>query len=209
MPSVSALLFLAGNEVAGAKGGRLSMGCDVPCRDVQVDIKDLAGVLVAAELRALRDAGAVTLAVESKKGLLGTKSRVAVRRGGGSPYAAGIGAGLVAALSDKDPWARELVYRWIGRDSANPWGAVVGAVEAELVDAGYLAYADTGGMKGKLGALAHGRQRVTADCARIAELDGEIKEAVAAWHAFRQSDPVAEALVKECKDAVSARVESA
>lgn len=208
MPTVSALLFLGGDEVAEAKGGRLSLGCDIPCRNVTVDLKDLAGILVAAEVKALRDAGVVTLATETKKGLLGGKPRVAVRPAGGSPPASGLAATLARTVDDKDPWAQDPVYRWIGRDSAMPWAAVVAAVEADLVDAGCLTYADAGGLRGKLGAISRGRQRTSADCDRIASLDGAVKDAVGAWQAFRTSDPVAEALLKEVKDGIAARVTS-
>jgi hypothetical protein len=204
--SASSLLYLGADAVV-PRDKKLSMGLPVPCRDTSVDLKQASAVFAAAALWSLRDAGAVTLGVEAKKGLFGSKQRLAVRRGGGTVGNGGIEAGLAAAVAEKDPWARDTVYRWLGRESGNPWASVVGAVEAELVAAGLLDAVEAQGLRGKLGAAASGRLKVTPRCDAVERVRGDVDTAVSRWQAFQTSErELAEVLVKECRDGVDARL---
>jgi hypothetical protein len=211
MISAGGLLYL-GADAFVPPHGRLSLGLDVPCRDVSVDLKTAAGTLVAAAFWALREAGAVTIGVEQKKGLFGAKSRVAVRRAPGGTGAGANGpveTGLLAALADKDPYARDTVYRWLGRDFGNPWGTAVGRIESELVEAGLLKPAEVSGVKGKLKAVSSGRPAVAPDCGAVDAVRVDVEAMVGQWQAFQHAEPdLAKALVAECRDGVDRRLES-
>lgn len=202
--SPAALLYLSADALA-PKDRKLSMGVAVPCRDAQADLKQLSGVLVAAAFWSLREAGAVTIGSEAKKGLLRTKDRVAVRPTGNAAPTGPVEEGLLNAVGDKDPYAKDIVFRWLGRAWNDPWGAAVGAVENELADAGLVTRAAATGLKGKLGA----RPVVTPDCARIEAVRGEAGAALDRWRGFVNGDPtLAEALLKEARDGVDARLET-
>lgn len=205
--SDTALLYLGADAIA-PKDKKLSMGLAVPCRDVSVDLKSFSGILVASAVWSLRETGAATVALEQKKGLFGSKSRVAVRPGSGEP-ASDLGKALVANLDRNDPYARGLVYRWLGDESTNPWATAISPVEAELVEAGMLTPEDPKGFAGKVGAFARGRVSMAGNAAAIAGVRAEVDAAVARWQAFRQHEaPLAEALVKECRDGIDNRLET-
>jgi hypothetical protein len=206
--SASALLYLGADEIV-PKDKKLSMGLPVPCRDTTVDLKSASAVFAAAALWALRDSGAVLLAIEQRKGLLGARARVAVRPGTGAPRAAGMEAGLAGAVAAKDPWARDTVSRWIGRDSGNPWASVVGAVEADLVAAGLLNAVEPAGLRGKVGVASSGRLKVTPQCEAIAAVRADVEAGVARWTSFTTGErALAEALVKECRGGIDSRLAS-
>jgi hypothetical protein len=206
--TLSSLLYLGADAVV-PKDKKLSMGLAVPCRDTSVELKTASGVLAAAALLALRDAGAVTLVVEQKKGLFGSKARVAVRSGSGDAQPGTVEAGLLGVVGGKDPWVRETVFRWLGSESTNPWGVVVGAVEAELVAAGLLRPGEASGIKAKLGAVAHGRPSVTPDCAAIEGVRTDVDAAVARWQQFAAGEAeLAKALVGEARDGIDRRLET-
>jgi hypothetical protein len=98
-------------------------------------------------------------------------------------------------------------YRWLGRESGNPWASVVGSVEAELVAAGLLDAVEPQGLRGRLGAAASGRLKVTPRCDAIAGVRGDVDAAVSRWQVFGTSErDLAEALVKECRDGIDARL---
>ncbi len=202
--STPALLYLGADALA-PKEKRLSMGVDVPCKDTQADLKQLSGILAAAALWSLRESGALTIGIEQKKGLLKTKDRVAVRRTGAPTGNGAVETGLLNAAAEKDPYARDTVVRWLGRDYNDPWGAVAGSVEQELADAGYVTREKAGGLKGKLGA----RPVATPDCGAIERIRNEVDDAVARWRKFAANEPdLAAALVKEARDGVDARLAS-
>jgi hypothetical protein len=205
--STTALLYLGADGVA-PKDKKLSLGLAVPCRDVSVDLKTLSGVLVASALWSLRESGAAQVGIEAKKGLFGSKSRVAVRPGSGHP-SSDLEKALLASLDQKDPYARGLVYRWLGTESMSPWRMAVAPVEAELVQAGMLTPEDPKGLGGRLGALAKGGVTMTGNAAAIAGVQGEVNAAVARWQAFTANEPeLAQALVKECRDGIDNRMDT-
>jgi hypothetical protein len=143
------------------------------------------------------------MGIERKKGLLKTKDRVAVRRTGAPTGNGDVETGLLNAAAEKDPYARDTVHRWLGREYNDPWGAVVGSVEQELADAGYVTREKAGGLKGKLGA----RPVVTPDCPAIERVRGEVDDAIDRWRKFAANEPdLAAALVTECRDGVDARL---
>lgn len=206
--SAPAALYL-GSDAVAPKAGRLSYGVDVPGKDMSVDLKQLSAVLAAAALWSLRDGGAVTISFEQKKGLLGTKNRVAVRPGPGGQPRSQVEAGLLHWLDDKSPWAKDVVYRWLQSDSTNPWGNVAGAVESELVQVGILQPMEAQGMMGKLGRLAGARPKMAAVPQAITASRPEVDATLQRWFAFHQHEAqLAQALVKECRDGIDSRLES-
>jgi hypothetical protein len=206
--STSALLYLGADGVA-PPDKKFGMGQAVPCREVTVDLKTLSGVLPAAAFWSLRASSAVTIGMEAKKGLLGTKQRVAVRRTGGAPQNP-LDAAILAAIDDGKPYAKETVARWLGRDYANPWSVVMAFVERELIDAGLLRSVEAQGMLGKLGQMASGRTRVEGDCAAIAGIRGDVDGAIGRWQSLFHgaNAPLAQAVLKECRDGVDSRLEN-
>lgn len=205
--SPSAALYLGADAVA-PKDKKLSMGVEVPGRGVAVDLKSLSAILAAAALWSLRDAGAVHIAFEQKKGLLGTKTRVAVRPGQGGQPRSQAEAHLLHWLNEKDPFAKGVVARWLQQDSANPWGNVVGTFESELVQQGLLQPVQPEGFKGKLGAFASGRPKVAPVIPAIQAAWPEVDQTLQRWFAFNQHEgQLAQALVKECRDGIDSRQE--
>jgi hypothetical protein len=199
--STTALLYLGADRIA-PKDKKLSMGIAVPCRDVSVDLKSLSGILVASAVWSLRESGAAAVELEQKKGLFGSKSRVAVRPGSGEPHS-DLEKALLANLDQKDPYARGLVYRWMGGDSTGPWGVAIRPVEAELAEAGMLTAEEAKGL-GKLG-----RRKYTGNAAAIAGVRNEVDAAVARWQYFEGNEPaLADALVKECRAGIDNRMET-
>lgn len=210
MPTIStaAALYLGADAVA-PKDKKFSMGLAVPGKDASVDLKTFSGVLAAAAVHALRESGAVSVQVEQKKGLFGSKSRVAVRAGSGGQPGGDVEAGLLRSLDAKDPYAKGLVWRWLARESSNPWGTVVGAVESELVAAGILEPVEPQGLKGKLGAMGSGRAKTNPVPDAVAAAQPEAVAAVQRWQAFLATEPeLAQALVKEARAGIDARLES-
>ena len=206
--SPSAALYLGADAVA-PKDKKLSMGVAVPGKDVSVDLKSLSAILTAAALWSLRESGAAGVEVEQKKGLLGTRQRVAVRPGrGGQPRSANEAA-LLHWLDQQDPYARGLVHRWLQRESASPWSDVVAAFETELVEHGILRPVEASGFKGKLGAFAAGRPKLEPVPEAVAAARPEADATVQRWLAFQQAEPVlAEALVKECRAGIDNRLDT-
>ena len=205
--SNTALLYLGADAIA-PKDKKLSAGVQVPARDVSVDLKTLSGVLIASAVWSLRESGAASVAIEQKKGLFGTKSRVAVRPGTGSP-GSDLEKALLANLDQKDPYARGLVYRWLGDEYMSPWSTAIGPVEMELAEAGLLAPEDPKGFAGKVGMFARGRIKYVANAAAIAAVRGEVDAAIGRWKASQANEPaLAEALVKECRDGIDNRLDT-
>ena len=205
--STTALLYLGADGVA-PPDKKFGMGQAVPCRNVSVDLKTLSGVLTAAAIWSLRETGAVSVGIEAKKGLFGTKQRVAVRRAGGAPTGP-VDAAILGAIDDNRPYAKDAVARWLGRDYANPWAVAVMFVERELIEAGLLRQLEAQGMLGKLGQMAAGRIKVEGDCDAIAAVRGDVDAAIGRWHSVFNGPeaPLAQALVQECRDGVDSRVE--
>lgn len=206
--SAPAALYVAAEAVA-PKAGRLSYGIDVPGKDgTSVDLKTLSGVLAAAALWSLRENGAADIAFEEKKGMFGTKTRVAVRPRGGAQPPGQLEAELLQA-SEKSPYAKDAVHRWLRTESDNPWGVVASAVEGELVQAGVLTPVAPQGKLGKLGALAGKRQKMAGNTDALVAIHPEVSAVVQRWFAFNQAEPqLAQALVKECRDAIDSRLDT-
>lgn len=205
--SPTALLYLGADRIA-PKDKKLSAGIEVPGKGVSVDLKSLSGILVASALWSLRESGAAAVQAEQKKGLFGSKSRVAVRRGSGEPHS-DLEKALVANIQDKDPYARGLVYRWLGDESMSPWAMAISPVEAELVEAGVLVPEDPKGFAGKVGMFARGRVKMLPNGAALAAVQGEVDQAVARWQQFTQGEAaLAEQLVKECRDGIDNRMDT-
>ncbi|HWL35105.1 MAG TPA: hypothetical protein VNQ77_02830 [Frankiaceae bacterium] len=206
--SAPAALYVAAEAVA-PKAGKLSYGIDVPGKDgTSVDLKTLSGVLAAAALWSLRENGAAEIAFEEKKGMLGTKTRVAVRPRGGVQPPSAIEAELLQAAADK-PYAKDAVHRWLRTEHDNPWGVVASVVEGELVQAGVLQPVAPQGKLGKLGALAGKRQKMAGNTEALVAIHPEVSAVVQRWFAFNQAEPqLAQALVKECRDAIDSRLDT-
>jgi hypothetical protein len=205
--SPTALLYLGADRIA-PKDKKLSMGIEVPGKGVSVDLKSLSGILVASAVWSLRESGAATVQAEQKKGLFGSKTRVAVRPGGGEPRS-DLEKALVANIQDKDPYARGLVYRWLGDESMSPWAMAISPVEAELAEAGILAPEDPKGLAGKVGMFARGRVKYVANAAAIAGVQADVDATVARWQQFTQGEAaLAEQLVKECRDGIDNRMDT-
>ncbi len=205
--SPSAALYLGADAIA-PKDKKLSAGVEVPGRGVSVDLKSLSAILTASALWSLRLSGAVQIQFEQKKGLLGTKTRVAVRPGPGGQPRSHVEAGLLQSITEKDPYVKGIVARWLQQDSSNPWGNVVGAFEQELVQGGVLQPQEPQNLMGKVAVFAGGRVKMAGIPQALAATRPEVDAAIGGWHHFHQSEPqLAQALVKECRDGIDSRLE--
>jgi hypothetical protein len=198
----SVLVYLFADRLAPAKGGMLDQGMEAPLTGSQISVKGLAELLFAASLWDLREAGAVSFSVESKKGLLRTKKMLKIERRSDVPGVEGIAAGILAAVHAGADSPNKIAVRWIGGSRANPWGDVVSGAVAEAAAAGYGEVDGSG--KSKVKAMLGAVPKFVVDQAKAAELEPAVGAFQAAWDSFVAAEPeLADELRAQCRSALS------
>jgi hypothetical protein len=196
-PSVPLLAYLfAARLLPGHQ--RVSSSTQVPCTHEQVPTRPLAVLLFTTAFWSLRQQGLIELVPDdgSGNGLIRHHRDVAVRRLGAEAR-----PGLEGAVMDHLDGAAtvcDVVSRWSGDGSVDPWHDAVHEGVAEALMWGYLREVPRHG--GVIARFLWRESEFEADCARIASLDRKFEHFSGQWAAFRDLEGAFhDHLVTECK----------
>ncbi len=187
-----------------AKRGNAMYKAPIPGSNAITNPLDFTPKMFAYGLLSLRDEGAITLQVTSKKVLFVTTTLVEVHRTGSASTSVGLSARLLAAVVDGKS-AKDAVAAWYPNDVYNPWGLAIRSGTQEAVDAGYL---DVVGQKltGKLGSILTSNLPTVVAPGKDVELRAIADDAATRWDAYQaRESALLEALVKQCGAGVSSR----
>ena len=209
--SAGTLCFLFADRVAPAAGAL--GGTEAPYSGQKVATKQLAPLLFASSFWSLRQQGHIVLEQVQKKSMgLFKQDHALVRPGGVPPTEQRTGFDdviLQAAYADpaKPPTARDIVFRWFGRDTSLPFDHVVGLARHEMVQHGLGTVVDA--ERGAIAGLLKGRTRVEPDRDRIGAHWSHFEQVLAGWNHFLGTEAaLANTLLDSCRKAISARTES-
>jgi len=198
-PFVSALF--AAERIA--KPGKLD-GIHIAGSDAKVSTADLAPKILAYAFLTLRDEGAISLQVASKKVLFVTTSWVQVQRTGTPGANAGAVASLFNSTADGKS-VRDAVYAWYRQDQTNPWPWSIQIATQEAIDAGYLAAAQQN-IAGKIGSIFSGAMPTAIVAGKEADIRAIGDDAAKKWASYTSADGgLLELLVKQCASGISSR----
>jgi hypothetical protein len=194
------------------------------------DRRWLAERALAVALLALRDEGAVTMEVVTKKVMMVRRTHVLVSPTGAAGAGAangttgaaghaaangttgrgaghgGLGGQLLAVLA-KPETVSDLVYRWFREDVSNPAGYVVGMVEAIGAGCGYYRRVDREG--GALRRVFRAKFTYEPIAERLALLEPLADALGARWQALARDEPdLYRELLADVTRAIGRRVES-
>ena len=205
VPSGSTLLYLFADKVA-PKDKKLTAGIAVPCKDLKVQRKPLAGLLFAAAFYGLREQGLVSLEVVHKK-VVFVKTKHVFARKLRDEVRSGLEGAVLAGIGAEGEKAKTVVHRWFGSDSYDPWHFVILAAAEEAVELGVIKAVEA--ERGKVARLVLGKTHLEPDCSAIAGLEAAANEFVGKWQNFQTSEPeLYKELVDECSAAISSRLET-
>lgn len=208
-PTASMLMYLVADRLVPEKKFR-TIGVDVPCKGVKVQLEELAGGLFAASFWSLREQGAVALErTRTRRMLLIPATRVRVARLG-RPERGGLEGEILKILEDEDH-VYDLIRRWFGSDSRSPQWDVLQATMREAVDLGYIERTETDTGRGTITGFFLGKTEVKFEprCEKISTLEARFDDFASRWRAFRSSESeLYEALMDQCKKAIGSRTES-
>lgn len=198
-PFVSALF--AAERIA--KPGKLD-GVHIAGSDAKVSTADLAPKILAYAFLVLRDEGAISLHIASKKVLFVTTSWVQVQRTGTPGGNAGAATALFNCTTDGKS-VKDAVYAWYRQDVANPWPFAIQIATQEAIDAGYLAAAQQN-VAGKIGSIFTGAMPTSIVAGKEAEVRDIGEDAAKQWASYASADAaLVELLVKQCAGGISSR----
>jgi hypothetical protein len=117
--------------------------------------------------------------------------------------------GLEGSIMDNlegEETVRDVVCRWSGSHSTDPWHDAIHEAVAEAVDEGYLKEVEGNG--GPLARFLWGGSHLEPDCGRIGRLASRFEEFDRAWLAFKQGDgSTHDRLIEHCKKSLLACTE--
>ena len=119
MPTVSALVYFFADRIV-PQANFLLKSRPVPCRGVDVEADTLAKLLLASSFWSLREQRAVGLELSENRGFLFSSTRVRVRRLR-SADRPGVEGAIIRHLSGAEDDVRDMIFRWIGSDDADPF----------------------------------------------------------------------------------------
>ncbi len=182
-------------------------GTQLPCTGAKMQSKPLADLLVAIALWDLRERGLAGLEMAEHRGLIRRTQKLSVRRLGPPLGTAGIEDGLLAAVTD-DPKRNnavfDIVWRWLGRDSNEPYKQVIQAVVQALSGAGYYQAVDA--ERGRVTGAILGNTKLDPVCERITGLRPQFEALAERWSAFQRREPeLYTQLLKSVSEGISSR----
>jgi hypothetical protein len=131
----STIIFVNGQRFA--KDARL-FGVEVPFHDHKLNGQELAQIMFVADFVQLAQAGVIDLSLSSSKMLFITTISVAVQKLKDIEYGS-LNQAIVRQITGnagKDN-VKNIVYRVLGRDYADPYGVVAGWAKKDLLSRGY------------------------------------------------------------------------
>jgi len=182
-------------------------GVLLPCREVRVKKRELAGTAIAAALIALAEAGVVRLSLGTRRALFGLRKRSAVFvEPLQSPAAiGGLEGGLRASLDedrDENP-VRAVVERLLPM-SGDPWADVIGRIEEDMLGQGYFIETER---EKKMARFFLGK-KLDPDCQRIATLQEQVPSVRQTLDRFHQdNEKLYGQLMDDVRRAIRARQE--
>ncbi len=204
MPTVSALVYLFADRIV-PQANFLLKSTPVPCRGVDVEADALAKLLLASSFWSLREQRAVGLELSENRGFLFSSTRVRVRRLK-SADRPGVEGAIIRNLSSAEDDVRDMIFRWIGSDDADPCHQVVQVAVEEAVLGSYIEKLEIA--KGADEGLGPAQARLRPRCEKIASLEEEFQHFASSWEGFgRKESALCEHLVRECANGISACIE--
>ncbi|MGH2736894.1 MAG: hypothetical protein ACRDKZ_15040 [Actinomycetota bacterium] len=187
-----------------ARSSRLIDGTPVPCSDQAVHTQPLATLLFASAFWSLRELGLLDMEVVERRNVLGmfphAEIKVAPR---GRDERPGLEGSILDNLEGEEA-LRDVVCRWSGSHSTDPWHDTVHEAVSEAVAGGYLTE-----VKEDCGALARflwGGSHLEPDCRRIGGLGTTVERFADSWRRFQQ-DTLCDRLTEQCKKSLLACTE--
>lgn len=209
--SPSLLLYLFADRFVPEKKFR-SVGVEIPCRNVQVKLEELAAGLFAVAFWSLREQGIIGLeAFRARRMLVVPTTRVRVSGLGSAPRPGLEGEILKALGEKKEDHVYALVRRWFGTNSRSPHWDVVRVVIKEAMDLGYMSQKEEETGRGAVTGFFLGKTRVKLDpsCEKISSLEGHLEEFASRWENFQSSETeLYGALLEQARKAINSRTES-
>jgi hypothetical protein len=205
-PILPLLLLLAADKVA-PPSRPMQASTDVPCKDVKVQTKVLAQVLLASAFLGLRENGLVSLETYEKKKLFRMHTEVRVKATG-EGHAVGFESSILGHVTgnpDKDSAVFVLV-RWFGQEFPSPSAVVVANVRAAGKGLGLFQTVST--ERGRIAGKLLGKERTEPVCAAIAAVAPQSDDAARRWLSFVSAEAErAEALLASAKRAIDQMTE--
>lgn len=188
------------------KDKAMTAGIEVPCKDLKVQRKPLAGMMFAAAFSGLREHGLLSLEVVQKKILL-VKTRQVVAKRLMDEARLGLEGAVMAGVGPQGDRVKTIVYKWFDRDSFDPWHHVISTSAEEALEQGFMKAVDA--ERGKVAGFILGKTRIEPDCSAITRLEGVANDFVTKWQNFQSSEPeLYKELLEECSSGISSRLET-
>jgi len=182
----------------------LTVGVQVPCKDIKVQRKPLTAEMFAVAFHALREAGVVSLEISTKKVLFIKTTRVDVKLLKQEPRP-GLEEAIVANAGAEES-AKGIVMAWYGQDVNDPWARVIKAGVDEAIGAGLMTHVDA--ERGGVGGFLMGKTRIEPVCEEIAKLQPEFELWAGRWELFKANEgDLYNKMIFDCGSAISARME--
>jgi hypothetical protein len=199
-----AAALLAAEKIA--KPGKLD-GVHIAGSQAKVSQSDLAAKLLAFAFMHLRDEGALTLQIASKKVLFVTTTWVQVQRTGSPAATDGVAAALFNATRDGKS-VRDAVWDWFGQSYSNPYPIPVQAATQEAIEAGYLLPAKQG-IGGVIGSMFTGAVATTVAPGKEDDVRAIADETAAKWAEYQTNgSALLDMVVKQCTSGIHGRLEA-
>lgn len=212
-PSVSVLMYLFADRLIPEKKFR-TVGTPVPCKEVQVQLQELAAGLFAVSLWSMREQGIIGLETfQARKMLVMSTTRVRVTRLRlDQSRCFGLEEEILKTLeSSGEDHIHSLIRRWYGKDSKSPHLDVLQVVVREAVALGYIDRTETDKGRGAITGFFLGKTEVKFEphCEKISTLEDAFDGFAARWAEFRSFETdLYGALMDQCKGAIASRMES-
>ncbi|HVE75891.1 MAG TPA: hypothetical protein VND22_03880 [Actinomycetota bacterium] len=182
----------------------LTVGIEVPCKNIKVQRKPLTAEMFAVAFHSLREAGVITMELTTKKVLFVKTTRVGVTlvKQESRP---GLEGAIVANAGGEDH-VKGIIRAWYGQDVDDPWSMVIKEGVDEAIGAGLMGHVDA--ERGAVGSLLMGKTRVEPKCEQIATLQPEFDLWAGRWDLFKGNEAqLYKELVGECGNAIQSRLE--
>lgn len=182
MPSGLAYLYGDLLQDVFASSARVSLGEQLPCRQVSVKKFDLATLVLVTACVYWSKQGCLQFSLGTK-GLLKSRYVLARRTTQAAPRLEGLESQVLANVTgrDKDDGVASIVERVLRKDHVDPWGAVIREVQRYLLVPGYYAEAERRGVGKLLG------KELVPQCDKIATLQGQVAGVRAMLEEFRSA----------------------
>jgi hypothetical protein len=182
MPSGLAYLYGDLLQDVFASSARVSLGEQLPCRQVSVKKLDLATLVLVTACVYWAEQGCLQFSLGTK-GLLKSRYVLTRRTTKAAPRLEGLESQVLANVTgrEKGDGVASVVERVLRKDHVDPWGAVIREVQHYLVVPGYYAEAERRGVGKLLG------KELVPQCDKIATLQGDVAGVHSMLEGFRSA----------------------